>query len=151
MQCADFERHCEDWLDATPPPEFEAHRRACERCRALAEELAGTRGLFGSIRREPPEPSAAFWARLEEGLSEADRKAEFWALLALSARRTAVALAALAMALGLWVWTHPAPPLSAFDAPQTFLVDDASLPGPATYGQIDRDQVVLTLVARREE
>lgn len=151
MKCADLERYWEDWLGGTAPPEFEDHLRACERCRALAGGLAKSRTLFEILRHDPPEPSSAFWARLEASLRQADRKAEFWALLALSARRATVALAALAMALGLWVWTHPALPVAAFDAPQTFLVDDATLPGPATNGQIDRDQVVLTLVERREE
>ena len=77
MKCADFERYAEDWLSGTAPPEFEAHLRSCQRCRNAAEEIAGMRPLFESLRREPPEATATFWARLEEGLREADRKAEF--------------------------------------------------------------------------
>lgn len=150
MTCADFERYCEDWLSGAAPAEFEAHLRSCERCRAAAEELAGTRSLLALFRAEPPEPAPSFWARLEDALTESDRRAEFWASLAFAARRAALALGALALALGLWIWTHPVPPVAAFDDPQSFLTGDSNLPGPGPDGQLDRDQVVLTLVARRE-
>lgn len=151
MKCADFERNGEAWLSGAAPAEFEAHLRACERCRTAAEEIAGTRSLLGLLRAEAPEPSATFWARLEVGLREADRKNESWTVLALSARRVAAALATVALALALWIWTHPAAPAAAFDAPETYLQDDSTLPGPGVSGQLDRDQVLLTLVARQGE
>lgn len=151
MKCADFERYCEDWLSGAASPEFEAHLRACARCRTAAEEFAGTRALFALFRADPPELSQGFWVRLEDGMAEADRKAEFWTSLALTAQRAVVALGVLALGLGLWIWTHPAPPVAAFDAPQTYLAEDSALPGPGVNGQLDRDQVVLTLVARQQE
>lgn len=151
MKCADFERYCEDWLSGVAAEEFEAHLRSCDRCRAAAEDLADTCALFPLFRAEPPEPSQGFWVRLEDGLTEADRKAEFWTSLTLTAQRAVFALGVLALALGLWIWTHPAPPVAAFDAPQTFLAEDSTLPGPGANGQLDRDQVVLTLVARQQE
>ena len=151
MKCADLKRHAEDWLSGAAPPEIEAHLRTCARCRRLAMEIAGTLPLLEALRTDPPEASLTFWARLEEGLREVDRKAEFWSSLALSAQRAALVLGALALALGLWVWTQPAAPVAAFDAPQVFIIEDSSLPGPASNGALDRDQVVLTLVAQREE
>lgn len=151
MHCAEFERYCEDWLNGTAPEEFEAHLRSCEHCRLAAEGISGTRAVFGLFREDPPEPTKRFWVRLENSLTESDRKAEFWASLAFAAQRAAVALGVLAFALGLWLWTHPAPTVAAFDAPETFLADDSSLPGPGANGQLDRDQVVLTLVARQQE
>jgi len=151
MKCADFERYCEDWLGGAASAEFDAHLRTCQRCRAAAEEYAGTRAFFAVYRADAPEPSQGFWSRLEAGLTEADRKAEFWASLALTAQRAALALGTFALALGLWLWTHPAPPVAAFDDPQAFLAGESGLPGPGTNGQLDRDQVVLTLVARQQE
>ena len=151
MKCADFERYCEDWLSGVAVEEFEAHLRSCDRCRAAAEDLADTCALFALFRAEPPEPSQTFWAHLEDSMAEADRKAEFWASLALTAQRAALALGTFAVALGLWLWTHPAPPVAAFDDPQAFLAGESGLPGPGTNEQLDRDQVVLTLVARQQE
>ena len=151
MKCADFERYYEDWLSGVAGEEFDAHLRSCDRCRAAAGDLAGTRALFALFRADPPEPSQGFWVRLEDGMAEADRKAEFWTSLALTAQRAVVALGVLALGLGLWIWTHPAPPVAAFDAPQTYLAEDSALPGPGANGQLDRDQVLLTLVARQQE
>lgn len=151
MTCSDFARFAEDWLSGTAPPECEAHLRTCARCQRVAAEIAGARTLFAALSQEAPEPSAAFWAHLEDGLREADRKAEFWSLLALSGKRAVVVLGTLALVLGLWVWAQSAPPAAAFDAPQVFIADDPSLPGPASIGALDRDQVLLTLVAQREE
>jgi hypothetical protein len=151
VRCAGFERYGEDWLGGDAPAEFEAHLRSCARCRAAAEEIAGSRALLKVLRADPPEASPAFWARLEDALTQADRKAEFWASLVWTAQRAALALGALALGLGLWLWSHPAPPVAAFDAPEVFLAEDTPLPGPGTSEPLDRDQVVLTLVAREQE
>lgn len=149
MKCSEMERYFEDWLEKAAPPAVEEHLRQCARCRELAEELSRTSAWLSVLSEEPGEPSPAFWARLRGRLEEADRGADFWTSLAGLSRRTVAVLTALALVLALWVLSRPEPPVTAFDAPQAYL-DDSALPGPGGNGQLDRDQVVLTLVAQRE-
>lgn len=149
MKCREIERYFEDWLGQAAPPAVEEHLRQCPRCRALAEGLSRTSAWLSVLSQEPVEPSPAFWARLRARLEEADRRGDFWASLVWLSSRSAAILTALALILALWVLSWPAPPATPFDAPQAYL-ESSTLPGPDGNGQLDRDQVLLTLVAQRE-
>lgn len=150
MRCKDLEQHWEEWLAGEAAPTFLQHLRQCSRCRALAEELAPTARWVSTLRLEPPEPGPAFWARLQERLEESARPLDFWATLASVAGRTAWALAVVLLLFAFWVLREPAEPsaVAAFDAPQNY-VEDGTLP-PVTNGQLDRDQVLLTVVSQPE-
>lgn len=149
MKCSELEQHFEQWLGGSEAPALAEHLRQCPRCRQLAEELSRTSGWLSALSLEPPEPGPAFWPRLRERLEVADRGADSWTSLVWLARRTAPVLTALALVLALWVLSRPAPPEIPFDAPQAYL-EDSTLPGPGANGQLDRDQVLLTLVAQKE-
>lgn len=150
MRCKDIEQHWEDCLAGEATPAFVQHLRECPRCRALAEELTPTARWVSALRLEPPELGPAFWARLQERLEESGRPLDFWATLASVAGRTAWALAVFLLLFALWVLRDPAEPstVAAFDAPQNY-VEDGTLP-PVANGQLDRDQVLLTLVSQPE-
>jgi hypothetical protein len=150
MRCKDFEQHLEDWLAGEAAPEFLQHLRACSRCRALAEDLAPTGRWVSALRLEAPGPGPDFWARLQEQLEASERRADFWAALGWAAGRAAWALTVVLLLFAFWVLREPAEPsaVAAFDAPQNY-VEDGTLP-PVGNGQLDRSQVLLTLVSAPE-
>ncbi len=151
MTCKETANYFEEWRSGTAPAGFEEHLRECAACRELAAELVRAAAWLEAARLETPEPGPSFWPRLEARLEEADRRADFWAALGWAASRTAVALAAVALILTLWVWRESSPSTQqvAFDAPQVYL-GDSSLPGTGANRQLNRDEVLLTLVAQQE-
>jgi len=150
MRCKDFQQHLEDWLAGEATPEFLQHLRECTRCRALAENVAPTGRWVSALRLQAPEPGPAFWPRLREQLEASERRADFWATLGWVAGRTAWVLTVVLLLFAFWVLREPAEPstAAAFDAPQNY-VEDSTLP-PVGNGQLDRSQVLLTLVSQPE-
>lgn len=150
MRCQEAERLWEEWLGGARLPELERHLESCSACRQQAAELARTAGWVRLLHEETPSPGPAFWARLRRRLEEEERAVEFGDALAWAAARVVLALAALVFLLGLTLLTvsSPAPAVADFDAPQTYL--DESTGTALANGQLDRDQVVLTLVAYTE-
>ncbi len=151
MNCKDFERNAETWLEGRAAPELAEHVQGCPVCAALAAELAGQRRWLPVLKLSAPEPGAAFWPRLNERLAAQDRRGDFWAALGWVASRAAVALALVVVLLAIWVWREPGvlPVQAAFDEPQVYL-DDGALPSPLSHGQMNRDEVLLTLVSQPE-
>lgn len=149
MSCAEFEKQWEEWLNGAASPEMERHLEVCNRCRNLAAELPRTSQWVAALREEPREPEPAFWARLEEQLGESQRDADFWAALGWASSRVVLALAVLAFLLAAWLMqAPPRPAVAEFDAPQTYVSAAGAV--SVQNGQLNRDQVVLTLVAYRE-
>lgn len=149
MRCGELERFWEDWLSGNAPAEVDQHLKSCPRCCALANGLTQTSRWLALLRQEPPEPSAAFWARLRQRLEETERHADFWTALTVAAGRAAVALAVLVLLLTVWIMRQPSEPAVAeFDTPQIYLEETAGL--PVGSQQLTRDGVVLTLVAQTE-
>ena len=151
MNCTDLEAYWEDWRDGEAPAAFEKHLRDCPHCRELAEELARTRRWLALLQQEPPEPHPAFWIHLKEKLEEPERGRDFWASLVWVASRASLALAVLVMAVAVGVvWQTAHTEVAEFDGPQVYLQETpGSVPLP-TNGRLNRDQVVLTLVAQAE-
>jgi len=150
MNCKQFEALWEDWLAGRPAPALVDHLRDCEACRAVAEELQQSSAWLATLKQAPPEASPAFWVRLREALEAREQRAEFWAALARVAGRAAVTLAALVLLFTVFVLeTPPQPAVAEFGAPPTY-VDDPAAGLAAGNGRLNRDQVVLTLVAQRE-
>lgn len=149
MKCSELEKHWEEWLEGAVPAEVEHHLRECPRCRERAAELAQTSAWLGLLPQPPHEPGPAFWARLKQRLEESEQEADFWQGLTWVSSRVALALGALVLLLAAWVLqAPPQPAVAEFDAPQTYLQAAAAL--PPGNAQLNRDQVVLTLVAQRE-
>ncbi|MGH9862356.1 MAG: hypothetical protein ACRD35_02930 [Candidatus Acidiferrales bacterium] len=151
MTCKEMELYFEEWRSGRAPAAFEEHLRQCVACRELAEELGRAAAWLGATALEAPEPGPAFWARLRARLEEADRRADFWGALGWVAGRAALVLSAVVLILTVWVWRESAPSNGqvAFDAPQSYL-EDSSLPGTGAGRQLNRDEVLLTLVAQQE-
>ena len=151
MTCKEMELNSEEWRSGTAPAGFEEHLRKCAACRELAQELGRTAAWLQAAWLEAPEPGPAFWPRLRARLEEADRRGDFWAALGWAAGRAAVILSAVVLILTVWVWRESAPSNGqvAFDAPQSYL-EDSSLPGTGAGRQLNRDEVLLTLVAQQE-
>lgn len=147
MSCRQFEEHWEEWLRGTPPPELTRHLEACAACRRQAEELKQSSAWLAALRVETPPPGPAFWARLRERLEAPGAAADFWEGLSWAAARAAWALAVLVLLLGLGVLLEPAP-TAEFDQPLGYLEESSGV--AVANGQLDRDQVVLTLVAYQE-
>ena len=149
MKCSELEKHWEEWLAETAPADVEQHLRECPDCRELATELTQTSAWVGLLLQPPHEPGPAFWVRLKERLEEGERDADFWATLGWASSRMVLALAVVVLLVTAWILeAAPRPAVAEFDAPQTYVQAAAVVP-PAN-GQLNRDQVVLTLVAQRE-
>ncbi len=151
MTCKETANYFEEWRSGSASAGFEEHLRECAACRELAEELGRTAGWLEAARLEATEPGPAFWSRLGARLEEVDRRADFWAALGWAASRATVVLAAVVLLLTVWVWREGSPSNGqvAFDAPQSYL-EDSSLPGTGAGRQLNRDEVLLTLVAQQE-
>ena len=151
MKCTDFEAYWEDRLKGEAPAALEQHLRECAHCRELAGELARTAGWLALLKQEPPEPNPAFWIQLKEKLEERERGRDFWAALGWAAGRAALALTVLVLTLAVgMVWQITHAEVAEFDGPQVYLQESpGSVPLP-TNGRLNRDQVVLTLVAEAE-
>lgn len=150
MKCGELKIYWEAWLAGSAPAEVEQHLRDCARCGAQSAELRATARWLAAAAVKPPEASPAFWARLRSELEAAEQRRDSWAALALVGRRAAAALAGLVLLLALgYVKQASEPAVADFDAPQTLVEEPPGSVGPAN-GQLNRDQVVLTLVARAE-
>jgi hypothetical protein len=150
MKCEDLGLLWEERGQPGAAAELEQHLRACAGCRERAAELEPTSHWLLLLTQEAPAASNAFWPRLREQLEAADRRRDFSAVLVAFAQRAAAVLAAVVLLLTVGVLQESAESgVAEFDAPQTYLGDVPGSPGPAN-GQLDRDQVVLTLVARAE-
>ena len=150
MKCDELEKYGEEWLSGTTSPELDQHLEECPRCRQQAADLARTSRWLPLLRREPPEPGPAFWTRLRQRLEESERGADFWEALSWVASRAALELAAVVLLLGLgMLFESPAPAGADFEAPQTY-GDDVATGIPVSNVPLNRDQVVLTLVAQTE-
>lgn len=112
MKCADVEARLSAYLDAELSAELSSavrgHLRACDACRALAEDHAHVIGALASL--PPAEPPPALWAAVERGLAAAetvDARRSPWSLggarLWARLRPHLVPAAALAAAAGLAV------------------------------------------------
>ncbi|HXE74243.1 MAG TPA: hypothetical protein VNN18_01225 [Candidatus Xenobia bacterium] len=147
MKCAELEVYWEDWRDGRAPAAVEDHLRECAACHELAVELARTRRWLALLKQEPPQASPAFWPGLREQIEAREQGRDFWAALAWAAGRTALALAVLVLVLTLgMVWQVTHAEVAEFDGPQVYLQETpGSVPLP-TNGQLNRDQVVQTLV-----
>jgi len=148
MRCKDFEQHWEEWLRGGAPPELAEHLKLCPFCREQAVELERTAAWLASLREEPALPGSAFWARLRQRLEAEERAGDLWVSLNWVAARAALALAAFAFFLTLGVLLEPPAAVADFDAPRTYLDETAGV--AVANGQLNRDQVVLTLVAYQE-
>lgn len=149
MTCRQMEGYWEEWLGGAAPPELERHLEACAACRQRAAELTRTSHWLALLQQEPVEPDPAFWVRLREQLEQREQAAQFWSALAWMAGRAALALAVLLVLFTLGVVLRPPEPaLADFDAPQAYLESPTGV--PVANGQLNRDQVVLTLVAYTE-
>lgn len=150
MKCDQLETHWEAWLEGTAPAELEQHLRECPRCRQVAGELRRTTTWVGLLLKPPHEPGPAFWARLEERLAASDRDANFWATLSWAASRMVLALALLVLLVTAWMVATPSRQVGVaeIDLPPSEVQAAAVIP-PAE-GTLNRDQVVLTLVAQKE-
>ncbi|MCI0404306.1 MAG: hypothetical protein L0212_12445 [Acidobacteria bacterium] len=152
MKCSELEPYWEDWLSGFAPPAVDRHIRQCPECRALADELAGQPAWLAQARLETPQAGPAFWPRLRESIEAREASGDFWAALAQASARAAVALAVLVLLLAVVLLQQsPQPAVAEFDGPQVYLEDTpGAVPLPAN-GRLNRDQVVLTLVAQQEQ
>ena len=150
MSCKRFEQEWEGWLRGQASRDFLEHLGECRACADQAAELGRTREWLAPLRQEPPLPGAAFWARLAERLEAEDRAGDFWTALDWVAARATLALAVLVLLLTVGVLLEsPAPAAVAeFDAPQPYFEENRGV--VLANGQLNRDQVVLTLVAYQE-
>lgn len=149
MTCKQVESYWEHWLAGDVTSELVRHLEACPRCRQQARELARASGWVRLLKQEPPQPGPAFWARLRHRLEESERAEEFWSELSWVAARAVLSLVALVFLLGLGLlFQSAAPRLTEFDSPPGYLDETTGV--ATTNGQLNRDQVVLTLVAYRE-
>lgn len=149
MKCHELQEHWEDWRAGHAPAAVERHLRACARCRDQAAQLAETSEWISLLRLEAAQPSPGFWVRLRERLEETESRAAFWLQLARAASRAALALAVFVILFAVWVLrAPPKPAVAEFSSPPAQMENAAAV--TAGYGQLDRDQVVLTLVSYQE-
>lgn len=150
MKCREVEQLWEEWLSGGSVPLLEQHFRECAGCRELAAELARTPAWLALLREEPREPGPAFWIGLQERLEETRFRWDFWTTLGWAASRAAVVLAVLVLLFAVAVLqAPPEPAMAEFDAPPIY-VETAAGNVPVANGQLNRDQVMLTLVAQVE-
>lgn len=107
MQCNEFLKYSEQWMEGGRQPAAAAHVNACPRCRGLIAEIEAIAQSAGELAAETPEPSERVWVALraqleDEGLIRqkgfADWLADVFAVLprpALAGAYVAVLLAAL--------------------------------------------------------
>ena len=149
MSCKRFDQEWEGWLRGQASREFLAHLGQCRACAGQAVELARTGDWLARLRQEPPLPDTAFWAKLAERLEAEDRAGDSWTALSWVAARATLALAVLVLLMTLGVLLQPSPAaVTDFDAPQSYLEESNGV--AVANGQLNRDQVVLTLVAYQE-
>jgi len=148
MRCKELEQYWEEWLRGSAPAELAEHLERCPACRQLTAELERTAAWLASLGEEPALPGPAFWARLRQRLEAEERAGDLWASLNWVAARAALALAVLAFFLTLGVLLEPPAAVADFDTPQGYLAETTGVAG--ANGQLNRDQVVLTLVAYQE-
>ena len=149
MSCKRFEQEWEGWLRGQASRDFLEHLGECRACADQAAELGRTREWLAPLRQEPPLPGAAFWARLAERLEAEDRAGDFWTALNWVAARATLALVVVVLLMILGALLEPAPAAVAdFDTPQAYLEEASGV--TVANGQLNRDQVVLTLVAYQE-
>ena len=149
MSCRRFEPEWEGWLRGQASRDFLEHLGECRACADQAAELGRTREWLAPLRQEPPLPGAAFWARLAERLEAEDRAGDFWTALNWVAARATLALVVVVLLMILGALLEPAPAAVAdFDTPQAYLEEASGV--TVANGQLNRDQVVLTLVAYQE-
>lgn len=152
MICSQVEKHWEEWLSGKSLPELERHLEGCPRCRQQADELVRTSAWVGLLEQEPGVPGPAFWVRLRQRLEEGERVADPWEALGWMGARAALVLGVILLLVTLGVWLRApatAPAVADYDARQTNL-DDRPIIVPVGYSELERDQVVLTLVAQTE-
>jgi len=149
MSCKRFDQEWEVWLGGQASRDFLEHLGRCRACAEQARELEQTHEWLTPLRQEPPLPPPAFWARLVERLEAEDRGADFWTALNWVAARATLALVVLVLLMTLGALLEPAPAAVAdFDAPQPYFEENRGV--VLANGQLNRDQVVLTLVAYQE-
>ena len=149
MNCKRFEQEWEGWLRGEASRDFLEHLRECRACASQAVELARTRDWLTPLRQEPPLPPVAFWVRLQERLEAEDRAGDFWTALNWVAARATLALVVVVLLMTLGALLEPSPAAVAdFDAPQPYFEENRGV--VLANGQLNRDQVVLTLVAYQE-
>lgn len=114
MNCRDFERLCNERLDARDVPrpglggDLETHAAACPRCRALASQYQTLASAIRALSQARPSPVPAGFANRVLAAVDVDTAARF-RLRALCQRTRAISLASaaalvLAVTLGLRAW-----------------------------------------------
>lgn len=119
MNCAEFRQHTERWMEGEREREAREHALACERCRALVEDLDAIR-LAAPLMAEAVAPPERLWVAVRtqlerEGLirrpSWADRLVRWTRVAAhpVAATTAATVLAAALVVLSLGLRTRPQP------------------------------------------
>jgi anti-sigma-K factor RskA len=93
-----------DALDADERDEFEAHLRACERCRAELPVLREAAAAMAFAAEAPPPPDRLRGRILDAARAERSNVVPIrpWRTVAIAAAGVAAAAAAVAIGLGLW-------------------------------------------------
>ena len=150
MKCRELQNWLETWREGKAPAGVESHLKECAQCRAQAEESSRASLWLSFLKQEPPQLSPGFWVRFWE--ERAVGAGDFWATLAVLGRRASMALLAILLLLSAavpWFSGSEEPAQAVIEAPQPYWVQVGGTSDGAVNGP-DREQVVLTLVARAE-
>ncbi len=68
MQCSEFLKYSEEWMEGGRRPAADAHVNECARCRGLIAEMEAIALSASALAAETPEPSERVWTALRERL-----------------------------------------------------------------------------------
>ena len=68
MQCNDFRREAENWMEGARGTAAASHLEHCPRCRALIQDLEAIRNLAGGLAEMAPAPPPRVWTALRAQL-----------------------------------------------------------------------------------
>lgn len=68
MQCNEFHKYSEEWMEGGRQPAAAAHMNECARCRGFIAEMEALAQAAGELAAETPEPSERVWTALRAQL-----------------------------------------------------------------------------------
>ena len=68
MQCNDFRREAENWMEGARGTASASHLEHCPRCRALIQDLEAIRNVAGGLSETAPAPAPRVWTALRAQL-----------------------------------------------------------------------------------